>query len=110
MATRNRWLAATSFASMLSVATAAGNAFADPKVAPADQLVLADGYAARMSVASVRVRHMLDTARRDKDVVKTVCLSDKLMQIEVTLKNARERVSSMRGAIARGDADLRNHE
>jgi len=113
MATRNRWLAVTSFGGAILATLVAGNAFADSKPTPADQLVLttvADGYTTRMQVASTRVRHMLDYARKEKDVVKTVCLSDKLMQIEVSLKNARERVSTLRGAIARGDSDVRNHE
>jgi hypothetical protein len=110
MATRNRWLAVASVAGALLSTMVAGNAFADTKPTPAEQYVLADGYTTRMQVSSTRVRHMLDNARKEKDVVKTVCLSDKLMQIEVSLKSARERLGSMRGAIARGDADVRNHE
>lgn len=88
----------------------AGQVLADTKPSPTEQLVLAEGYTARMQSAATRVRHMLDNARKDKDVVKTVCLSDKLMQLETSLKSARERVSSLRGAIARGDTDVRNHE
>ena len=53
---------------------------------------------------------MLDDARRQKDVVKTTCLSDKLAQIEVATRSAKERVGALKSATARGDNDLRNHE
>jgi hypothetical protein len=77
---------------------------------PSDQTALAEQYIAKMQASSTRVRHLLDEARRAKDVVKTTCLSDKLAQIEVALKSARERSASLKAAIARGDTDVRNHE
>ena len=77
---------------------------------PGDQTALAEQYIAKMQASSTRVRHLLDEARRNKDVVKTTCLSDKLAQIEVALKSARERSASLKAAIARGDTDVRNHE
>ena len=77
---------------------------------PGDQSAAAEQYIVKMQVSSTRVRHLLDDARRAKDVVKTTCLSDKLAQIEVALKSARERALSLKAAIARGDTDVRNHE
>ena len=79
-------------------------------VSPGDQSSLADQYVAKMQGSSTRVRHLLDDARRQKDVVKTTCLSDKLAQIEVATRSAKERVGALKSAIARGDTDLRNHE
>ena len=77
---------------------------------PSDQTAAAEQYITKMQNSSTRVRHLLDDARRAKDVVKTTCLSDKLAQIEVALKSARERSASLKAAIARGDTDVRNHE
>ena len=79
-------------------------------VSPTDQAALSDQYVAKMGTSSTRVRHLLDEARRQKDVVKTTCLSDKLAQIEVATRSAKERSAALKSAIARGDTDLRNHE
>lgn len=79
-------------------------------VSATDQASLSEQYVTRMQAASNRVRHLLDEARRQKDVVKTTCLSDKLNQIAVALKSGKDRATSLKAAIARGDTDLRNHE
>ncbi|MGZ3420411.1 MAG: hypothetical protein ACXVEF_06920 [Polyangiales bacterium] len=79
-------------------------------IAPGDQTKVAEAYITKVEASAKRVRHMLDEARRNKDVIKATCLSDKLAQIEVALKGVRERVSSLKAAAARGDTDLRNHE
>ena len=79
-------------------------------VSPTDQAALSDQYVAKMGTSSTRVRHLLDEARRQKDVVKTTCLSDKLAQIEVASRSSKERSAALKSAIARGDTDLRNHE
>lgn len=118
MNTRSKWLIA---ASGLGACLLMGSAFAQTPSAtvdvnapsapnPADRGALADQYVTKMQTASVRVRHLLDDARRQKDVVKTTCLNDKLNQIEVALKGSRERTASLKSAIARGDTDLGNHE
>ena len=79
-------------------------------VSATDQSSLSDQYVAKIDTSSARVRHLLDDARRQKDVVKTTCLSDKLAQIEVAGRSAKERAAALKSAIARGDNDLRNHE
>lgn len=116
MTSRVRWLTVLATLGALAVfgPAAAQTGTVDVKagsaVAPGDQASLADQYVAKMSASSARVRHMLDEARRQKDVVKTTCLSDKLAQIEVALRSAKERSSALKSAISRGDTDLRNHE
>lgn len=79
-------------------------------VTPAEQSAAANSYIVKMENASKRVRHLLDEARRNKDVVKVTCLSDKLNQITVAVKSANERSAALKAAIARGDTDVRNHE
>ncbi|MBI2391151.1 MAG: hypothetical protein HYV09_16290 [Deltaproteobacteria bacterium] len=116
---RSKWLLATvglgavlMFGSAAAQTSPAGtvDVKAPSVTSPADQATLADQYVAKMQVSATRVRHLLDEARRAKDVVKTTCLSDKLAQIEVALKSARDRTASLKAAIARGDTDVRNHE
>jgi hypothetical protein len=102
--------AAIGTAAAQPAATPGGDVKAGSAVAPGDQLAQTDQIVSRMQVSATRVRHMLDDARRQKDVVKTTCLSDKVAQLEVALKSARERQGTLKSAAARGDTDLRNHE
>lgn len=117
--TRSKWVfamvgvgAALVFGSAAAQTSPAGtvDVKAPSTVAPGDQAALADQYIAKMQASSTRVRHLLDDARRAKDVIKTTCLQDKLAQIEVALKSARERSAALKQAIARADNDVRNHE
>ena len=77
---------------------------------PAEELAQADGFLARMDGARTTVRRQLETARAQRDVVKTLCLNDKLNQIDVAIRSARERRQSLEAAANRKDADLANHE
>lgn len=79
-------------------------------LSPAEQLAQADGFLARMDSARTTVRRQLETARAQRDVVKTLCLNDKLNQIDVAIRSARERRQSLEAAANRKDADLANHE
>jgi hypothetical protein len=83
-----------------------------PRLSPADALAHADQDLSRMEQASTVVRHQLEQAREARDVVKTLCLNDKLSQIDVAIRSARDRKTSLQSAVsgARPDADLANHE
>src|SRR5438045_831595 len=47
---------------------------------PREQLAQADSFIAQMGVTGSSVRRMLEQARAQRDVVKTLCLNDKLNQ------------------------------
>jgi hypothetical protein len=79
-------------------------------LSPAEQLAQTDGFLARMDGSRSVVRHQLETARAQRDVVKTLCLNDKLNQIDVAIRSARERRQSLEAAASRNDVDLSNHE
>lgn len=115
------WLALSSMVICAFVGTAAAQgggttgatgtvAASSPPVSAKDQLAAVQQAVDRVKASSSRVRHMLDEARRAKDVIKTTCLSDKLAQLEVTLKSVRDRQASLQSAISRADDQLRNHE
>jgi hypothetical protein len=63
-----------------------------------------------MDASRTGVRRQLETARSQRDVVKTLCLNDKLNQLDVALRSARERREALAAAAQRADADLANHE
>jgi len=79
-------------------------------LSPAEQLSQSDGFLARMDSSRTVVRRQLETARAQRDVVKTLCLNDKLNQIDVAIRSARERRQSLEAASKRNDVDLANHE
>lgn len=79
-------------------------------ISPQEQLMESEQYLGRMETARTTIRRMLETARAQRDVVKTLCLNDKLNQMDVALRSARERRQALELAVSRNDADLANHE
>jgi hypothetical protein len=77
---------------------------------PQEQVAQADTFLARMDGTRQGVRRQLETARANRDVVKTLCLNDKLNQIDVAVRSARERRASLEAAATRRDVDQSNHE
>jgi hypothetical protein len=80
------------------------------QLSPADQQVQSDSFVARMESIRDGIRVELEDARQKRDVVKTLCLNDKLNQIDVALRSAKERQTSLKLAAQRGDQDLATHE
>ena len=62
------------------------------------------------SLGRQSVSKQLAQARKDRDVVKTLCLNDKLNQLDVASRSAQERRGALELAAKRGDNDLANHE
>jgi hypothetical protein len=81
-----------------------------PQLSPQDELTQADVILTRMDQAAGTVRRQLEAARAARDVVKTLCLNDKLSQIDVAVRSARDRQASLQAAVQRSDAELANHE
>lgn len=96
----------------------AGSASADGQVgfqrkttlSPPEQLAESAKHLARMEGAAGGVRKQLEEARRQRDVVKTLCLNDKLSQIDVAIRSARDRRGQLQIAVNRNDSELSNHE
>jgi hypothetical protein len=79
------------------------------QLSPQDELAEASVAIARMDQASTTVRHQLEQARAARDVVKTLCLNDKLSQIDVTTRSARDRQAALLSAVDRNDVESANH-
>ena len=56
------------------------------------------------------IRQRLEEARRQHDVVKTLCLDDKLSQMDTTVRAATEHASNQKLAFSTKDAELASHE
>jgi hypothetical protein len=77
---------------------------------PEEMSKRSETHLAQIELISTTVRRQLEKARSDRDVVRTLCLSDKLSQLDVTYRSAKERKSALDGAISRRDTELANHE
>jgi hypothetical protein len=77
---------------------------------PAEEATQGETFIVRMDASRTGVRRQLETARAQRDVVKTLCLNDKLNQLDVAIRSARERKQSLDAAAQRSDGDLATHE
>jgi len=77
---------------------------------PQEQLGESAKHLARMEQSAGGVRKMLEAARKQRDVVKTLCLNDKLSQIDVAIRSGRDRRTQLQAAVTRNDTELSNHE
>jgi hypothetical protein len=82
----------------------------DVALSPAQMRDEAEKYLPGMDQGASFVRKQLADAREAKDVVKVLCLTDKLSQIDVAIRSARDRLPSLRTAAERNDADQSRHE
>lgn len=76
----------------------------------ADELRESDNVLQRMELARGGIRRQLESARAARDVVKTLCLNDKLNQLDVTKRTAKERAVALASAADRKDTESANHE
>lgn len=81
-----------------------------PQLTPQQQVTEATNQIARMEQGAAAIRRQLEEARAARDVVKTLCLNDKLSQADVAIRSAKDRLSSLQLAAGRNDVELSNHE
>ena len=74
---------------------------------PEELIAQGEGILRRGMAISKAVRTMLESARKDADIIRITCLDDKLTQINANLRSAETRLEALRKAV---DADLRMHE
>lgn len=100
----------SSSTSLFGAPSAAIEAPREVDLPPEQQLSLAHTYLARMDQGTVTVRGALEQARSAKDVVKTLCLNDKLNQIDVATRSAKDRATTLQSAVSSHDKDRARHE
>lgn len=94
----------------------AGTLAGDPDISKqaelsiAEQVTQSEKMVARMESIRDAVRRDLEEARQQRDVVKTLCLNDKLNQLDVALRSGTERKRALKVAADRGDKELTSHE
>jgi hypothetical protein len=77
---------------------------------PPEMLTTARGYLPAMDKGAAVVKQQLAEARKQRDVVKTLCLNDKLQQINLAITTANDRVNGLASAVSQNDTDRSKHE
>jgi len=82
----------------------------DVNLTPAQMLERARSYRPMMENDAVAVQRQASEAKQRHDVVKSLCLSDKLSQIHVAVSTVAGRIQALDAAASRNDADRSKHE
>lgn len=79
-------------------------------LSPDEMLNKAKRFVAGIEQASGSISRQLQAARKERDVVRVLCLNDKLNQVDVALGSARDRLDSLHTAVTLADAGRSQHE
>jgi hypothetical protein len=90
----------------------------EPVGAPSDQELMSPAEQAEAAEAAVESAsanceaqsQALQSAKREKDIIRATCLDDKLSQCNANLQNMKRRQAALNEAIAEGDMGRVNHE
>jgi hypothetical protein len=82
----------------------------EDNLSPDEMLAKAKQFVAGIEQASGSISRQLQAARKERDVVRVLCLNDKLNQVDVALGSAQDRLGSLRTAAERADVDRTKHE
>jgi hypothetical protein len=82
----------------------------DVNLTPPQMQAAVEKFLPQMEQGQTTVRRQLEQARQAKDVVKTLCLNDKLTQIDVATRTAKDRHAALKVAVGQNDLDRSRHE
>ena len=83
-----------------------------PTLTPADMVNQSKEYFTGMGAVVKRIQTLQDQAKREKDIIRLNCVTDKLVQARVNVNIAEQSMATMQESIARndeGEADPRVH-
>jgi hypothetical protein len=80
------------------------------KLSPSDTVKEARGYKQKMNETKGRIDRLSDKARKEKDVIKINCLTDKSVQVKGHIAVADQSMSTLESSVSRGDDGTRQHE
>ncbi len=82
----------------------------DVNLSPEQRRARSDTFLPWMEQGRAGVSRQLERARAARDVVKVLCLSDKLNQIDVAIRSAEDRAKALRTALDQKQPDKVRHE
>jgi hypothetical protein len=88
-------------------ATLGATPLVDAKAKPQPDAV---GLVAQIDELHSNLTRMLEDARQHRDVVLTLCMNDKVNQVDVSARSAREHLTTLESARSSGNLDVARHE
>jgi hypothetical protein len=82
----------------------------DVNLSPPEMLRRAREFKPAMERDRQAVHVQAEAAKAQKDVVKALCLGDKLSQIDLAIRTATDRIDALASAVSQNDADRAKHE
>lgn len=82
----------------------------DANLTPQQMLAKAKGFVPAMDRSATAVRRQLALAREQRDVVKALCLNDKLNQIDLATRTATDRMAGLESAVGQNDVERSKHQ
>jgi hypothetical protein len=82
----------------------------DVNLTPNEMLERVRAYVPEMDKLRATVSEQLAEARKKKDVVKALCLDDKVKQMKLATDTAKDRVVDLTSAVSQNDPDRSKHE
>lgn len=82
----------------------------DVNLSPTQMLERAHAFKPMMDNDAAAVQRQASDAKQKHDVVKSLCLSDKLSQIHVAVTTAAGRIETLETAVGKNDSDRAKHE
>lgn len=79
-------------------------------LAPGEMISTAKDYFKSMNDVLKRIQSLQDQAKRQKDIIRLNCVTDKLVQGKVNVNIAEQSMTSLQENIARNDEGGRTHE
>lgn len=79
-------------------------------LSPEERLRRGKAFVDNINRASDSLARQLQIAKDDRDVVRVLCLNDKLNQVNVAQRSAQDRLGVLQTAAQRADADRTRHE
>jgi hypothetical protein len=81
-----------------------------PTLRPEEMTAQAQEYFKAMNDVLKRIQLLQDQAKRQKDIIRLNCVTDKLVQAKVNLNIAEQSMASLQESIAHADEGGRTHE
>jgi hypothetical protein len=81
-----------------------------PTLTPADMVNQSKEYFTGMGAVVKRIQTLQDQAKREKDIIRLNCVTDKLVQARVNVNIAEQSMATMQESIARSDEGEETHE
>jgi len=82
----------------------------DVNISPKDMLEKVRGMIPEMDKLRASVAEQLAVAKKKRDVVKALCLDDKVKQMKLATDTAKDRVVDLTSAVSQSDPDRSKHE